>query len=568
MLNRRVTLMSLPSLSTPTPPPRPPWIVAALLYTLVVGYLLVRDIGVPIYDDGYFFKRFALNALNHGMFAWNVEDGPVYGCTSQAFQLVATLCAMVSNTHYVVVVKVVSALSLIGLGALLLRFCTRVTELPHRGVMIVLLGLGSPLVLTTVLTGMETATMLLTLALVLVAMFEPDGRMRLSPFRAALLTVVIYLFRPDVALVPAVAYVLHGLVRGESISRYLAALALMMTLTLASLWGYYGTPFPLSFFMKTAGIQPYGPHMMELGLHDKSLHFGATVVFAAPLLWLAAYRRDPTNLALLGATAALWAYHLALTNEIMGYRGRFYVPGMVPLIMAAARSDEAYRRGTRRPLVLGGLAVFTIALVMGYLLRWLPTPGSDYLGQISWASYTGLGLGAAWLLWPRGRARPLVDLGVMGAIIIASVLLWKTPTSFRMRSDARLMRVHARQFTTVRGLFDVAHCLPDAANVYHSEMGVIGLVLYRTRVVDLVGILSDHILRGDTFENYCQRDQPEAIFLPHRNYRRLNAEIKASECFESYRRVVDRSASPLHIREDLADSFLQCARDVHRWRSR
>ena len=74
--------------------------------------------------------------------------------------------------------------------------------------------------------------------------------------------------------------------------------------------------------------------------------------------------------------------------------------------------------------------------------------------------------------------------------------------------------------------------------------------------------------RQDEVESWMDESRPEAIFLPHRNYRRLNAEIEGSDCFSGYRRVVDRSASPLHIRRDLAGEFLQCAVEVERWQGR
>lgn len=556
--------MSASASSAPasTRPSLRPWMPAAAPFALVVAYLLVRDIGVPAYDDAYFFKRFALNALQHGAFAWNVDDGPVYGCTSQAFQLLATACAALVPTHYVAAVKLVSAVALAGLGVVLARWCAHAAERPHRGAMIVLFGLGSPLVLGTVLTGMETATTLLVLAGVLAILVHPQGGTRSGPVVAAALTVLVYLFRPDVAIVPAVAFGVHALAGRTLPWRFALALALMMIVLLVGLWAYYGTPLPLSFHMKTHGLQPYGEHVLAAGLEDKLHYFAAMLAFAAPLPWIAAHRRDPTTLALLAATAALWGYHLLLTNEIMGYRARFYVPGLVPLVMAAARADAAFRARPRRPTLVA-LAVFVAAVALGYAFAILPTEASDPLARIPWPSYAGLVLGAALLLLPPARPRPRIETLVLGTILLAAVLGWKPPTRFQLRSDAQLMRVHARQVTTVRGLFDVARCLPDARTVYHSEMGVTGLVLLRTRVVDLVGIVSD--LRGEPFDRFCMRDRPEAIFLPHRSYRALNEEIQRSQCLRSYRRVVWRSSSPLHVREDLAEPFLRCATEVHRY---
>jgi hypothetical protein len=98
-------------------------------------------------------------------------------------------------------------------------------------------------------------------------------------------------------------------------------------------------------------------------------------------------------------------------------------------------------------------------------------------------------------------------------------------------------------------------------------MGVTGLVLPDATLVDLVGLLSrETVLDGRPFEAYCSEDAPEAIFLPHRNYAQLNAEIVASHCLRDYRRALGNSASPLFIRRDLFAPFMQCARDVHRYR--
>ena len=103
--------------------------------------------------------------------------------------------------------------------------------------------------------------------------------------------------------------------------------------------------------------------------------------------------------------------------------------------------------------------------------------------------------------------------------------------------------------------------------MYHSEMGVPGLALYRMRVVDLAGLLSTDIaLHGLRFEERCRAEHPEAIFLPHKNYRALNAEIAASPCFADYVQVVRRSSSPLYVRADLASDFLACGTAYREWR--
>jgi hypothetical protein len=136
-----------------------------------------------------------------------------------------------------------------------------------------------------------------------------------------------------------------------------------------------------------------------------------------------------------------------------------------------------------------------------------------------------------------------------------------------MSSDSVLVKRHVSEVTSFRGIYEVKRCLPDLQHVYHSEVGVVGLIFPDARVVDLAGLqsLGAGTSQGD-FQARCQADRPEVIFLPHKNYAKLNAEIAAAPCLRSYERFVDRSSSPLHIRTDLSPEFEKCAPQLARWR--
>src|SRR5688572_31936399 len=81
------------------------WFLMAGL-ALDYGYLLARDLDATPYDDAYFFKRFALNFLEHGTFAWNSADGPVHGLTSQLFQCLSVVSTALAREHFVIASKV------------------------------------------------------------------------------------------------------------------------------------------------------------------------------------------------------------------------------------------------------------------------------------------------------------------------------------------------------------------------------------------------------------------------------------------------------------------------------
>ena len=515
------------------------WWVAAGIFAVLVGYMLVRDFGATAYDDSYFFKRFALNALDHGVFAWNVQDGPVYGSTSQLYQLLTTVVVALNRSHFVVVMRCVNAVLLVGLGVWLTRHCARDSE---RGDELALLALATPLVLTSLLSGMETALTLLVVGVAVAGRHRP-------PAQAAGLTVLVYLCRPDAALIPAAAVCIEHALRREVPWRYLAWLGGAMALVLLGFWAYYGSALPLSFYMKSVALENYGDHFVSLGLMQKREHFGATLAFAIPLLWLARRARGP-DLALLIAVGLFWGYHLISTLEIMGYRGRFYLPAFVPLAMVAARCWD--RKWS--PIVLGAWAA---CVAVAYYAELIPTGEGWFLAGIPWPAYAATIAAAALVfLVPRRY--------LLGIPLLVGVVAWRPPHPVFVLSDDKMLRRHGSEVTTVRGVWDVHRCLPDAKAVYHSEMGVTGLVLADTRVVDLAGIVS----RPEPFEEACARDRPEAIFLPHKNYEVLNARIAASACFADYRRAIDRSSSPLHIRADLYDDFMHCAAEAHRWRGK
>ncbi|HEY2732687.1 MAG TPA: hypothetical protein VGI70_01820, partial [Polyangiales bacterium] len=142
------------------------WLVSgygALLATITLG-----GIDRPPYDDSYFFKRFALNLLDHGVFAWNVSDGPVYGNTSQLFQLIVVAVTSLTRTHTLLALRVLLACTLLCGFAISLR-----TSLRRGSLIASAVGFCSPVVLFSVLSGMETAVVFAGLAL-LCAVVDPE----------------------------------------------------------------------------------------------------------------------------------------------------------------------------------------------------------------------------------------------------------------------------------------------------------------------------------------------------------------------------------------------------------
>lgn len=523
-------------------------------FAVLIAYVAIRELGNSAYDDSYFFKRFALHALENSVYAWNLEDGAVHGSTSQLFQVLTTAVVLFTKTHFVAAVRVLDGALLVLTAGLLLRVA--------RGPL-VLLTLGNALVTSVVRSNMETALALAVLAaaLVLELRTSRDPKPRSDALCAAA-TVLVYLARPDAAAIVAVFALLQRRWSGRSVVRYAAILGVSMVLVWASMWAIYGTALPLSFHMKTMALHTYGPYIASRRWADKVPHLLAFAFTVAPMFWLLVrarvWKRRDTTLALTLSALAFVAYHVISTHEIMGYRARFYVPALIPLCLATARVWPTERVPLRRwgVFVLAWAGVGALAYVRG----WAPNGEGFFLTELPWPVYAMLVVGwSVALAWPR-RA-----LAVAGCLVVGTIV-WIPLEGAKLRSDTDIMFRHGREVTTTRGVFDVARCLPAGSTVYHSEMGVPGLVLYRMSVIDQAGLLSrDVAMGGRSFQTRCAAERPEAIFLPHRNYRALNTEIAASECIGDYVRIVKRSSSALHVRADLAADFLQCGTEYREW---
>ncbi len=524
-------------------------------FAILVAYVVVRELGNSAYDDSYFFKRFALHAVENGVYAWNLEDGAVHGSTSQLFQVLTTGVVLLTKTHFVAAVRVLDGVLLVLTAGILLRVA--------RGPL-VLLTLGNALVTSVVRSNMETALALAVLAaaLVLELRTSRDPKPRADGL-SAVATVLVYLARPDAAVIVAVFALLQRRWSGRGVVRYSMMLGVSMALVWAALWAVYGTALPLSFHMKTMALHTYGPHIASRRWAEKVPHLLVFAFTVAPMLWLLVRarvwkRRDATLALTLGALAFV-AYHVVSTHEIMGYRARFYVPALIPLCLASARVWPSERVELRRWGLF--VLVWAGAAAVAYARGWMPNGDGFFLTVLPWPVYAMVVVG-----WTVALAWPGRGLAVVGYLLVGTVA-WIPMQDTELRSDTDVIFRHNREVTTTRGVFDVARCLPAGSTVYHSEMGVPGLVLYRMRVIDQAGLLSrDVAMGGRSFQTRCAAERPEAIFLPHKNYRALNAEIAASECIGDYVRIVKRSSSALHVRSDLAQGFLQCGTEYREWR--
>jgi hypothetical protein len=388
-----------------------------------------------------------------------------------------------------------------------------------------LLGLLSPIALATLVSGMETAT---TLAL--------GAALLALPRAAGGLTVLLYLARPDTLLLSVPTLIVR-----RQWGSLLGAGAVLLGILGLLHWGY-GDALPLSFAVKTGLSGLYDPHFLELSAIAGRKHLLFFALLCAPLLLLGHRSRWMLPVVLFAG------FHALGSIDVMGLHGRFYAPCLPWLIAAAA---EGWSERPRGGAVLW--LAWAIGLAIGVQQGWLPGSEGWSIGLVSEWTYAAYVVAVGAVFW-RGWGATLV---------IAGVVLAHPALPSKSLSDGASVARLRDLVTSWKGLERAALCLGTDRHVYHSEIGVPGY--YFSRVTDLGGLMNTEIHQGVRFEQMCLRDRPALIFLPHRNYRSLNAEIRQSACLGDYKRVVKRSSSPLFVRRDLLKDYRSstgCAQEL------
>lgn len=549
------------------------WLAAA--YLAVVALFLASGLDMEGWDDSYFFKRIGLNVLEHGAAAWNVEDGPVYGNTSQGFQIVALLPLLIDPGHYIGLVKILLAVAMAALFALLVRAARPLAPgAPDAGADadralawgLAFLAASAPYPLLLVHSGMETCVALVVLAGNLLAVHRHTGTRR-STAAVVVTTVLVYLIRPDAVLISLLSITAHGWLRHRRLPwRTLICCGLALLAVLGVFYLYFGTPFPLAFYLKSRALTVYTDQFVDMDLHLKRRNLAGLLIMAAPLLYVAAHGRSAWTWTMVLGFAAFTAYHYFSTVEVMGYYARFYVPALVPAALAAIDAAPRFRARSRLLVTLGFCGLLLAAVLYLYRHRLIYDEKDQLITRVDDALYLGY-VAAAAVVLVGARVQARLAAMLLAIPLLAGAVRGLPMPEVWLRPDETLLAKHIDRFTTVRGIESVRACVPEPFHMYHTEIGVPGVVFQRSTVTDMAGLMDTEIARhGMDFEARCLADRPEVLYLPHRNYTTLREQISRSACFRDYRRVVGNSSSPLYIRKDLARDFLTCARQAgDRW---
>lgn len=534
----------------------------ALAYLATTLTLTAAHVGperfAKFWDDALFFRRVAHNLVHHGFAGWNVADGPVFVNTSQLFQLVSVPVLWLFPQHYNAAIVVLGALATAGAWALLFR----ATGALSVGAVALFCWMQAPPVILAVATGMETPVVLLAMSSVLLVL------LRRAPSSTTLnwaigLQLLAYLARPD-ALILSFVFAL-GLCRtGRECARFVLGTAVVLGLTSAGFYAYYGTPVPLATFLKLGPFSVYDAHYLSLGVPDKLKNLAQLGLLVLPLLPLFVARFDRVNRALLAAAAAFVAFQAFFTTEIAGYHARFYAPCLPFVFAAALRAlpDATLAVHRRRLLVTAAFAfaLFVFAFERG-IIENEHGYGPDIVELSTYVLYfagtplAALGLGRA------GVRQPFESALVVGALAMYRVVSW-WPTTFGVVTDAVSDRKTVDSHRADVGIDVIQRCFPEPIRLMHSEIGLPSVMFPESHVFDFTGLSDPRVLEGAfDFEAICREERPEFVFRPHWTHERLNRMLDASACLRTQYEEVPLarpSSCPLYVRSDLVPRYLAC----------
>jgi len=479
--------------------------IALTVALFLLGNIILRFAGVMVWDDAYFFGRYADNFWEIGSWSWDIKSTPEYGLTSLAYGGFILgfriLDAPMASTLW-------SASFLWGVAMLfLLYFLIRKVRVPNNsqtaipGILLMIsLGFSIPQMAAHFTSGMDT-TMGMTFCAGYLMLFK-IWENKLSPGKAFVLGILgasAYLVRPELTLfsfaIPVATFLwdTRKVIKRQALfillftACFLLGIVVLTTDQLAS-------PYPLSFEAKT--IYGYGASFAEL-YHAFSLKqlgwFALINIIPFAMIvsgmstgikhWWGSLSPGERGMAL--ALPLFLIYETVFVLQVMGYNQRFFMPILPVLYLLAARS----------------FAIF---------------------------------LQARTDLFAEGKVKLKTNIQVAAVVVLSGVLLLITA----INRPANVSRDW--------GKFDIHHIyssigehnwplllewseFPDDLKLASTELGIPGIIHSKKRIIDLSGLLGA--------EYYGVKEVlvwlPDVVYLPHPDYVDMQKGFDNSEDFNT-----------------------------------
>lgn len=464
-------------------------LLTGLFVLLAAARLCQKDLISFHFDDAGMFYRYAWN-LRHGYgLAWNVGQGPVFGLTSIPWVFLILLGSLFSTNPIHVVVALSFITGILALATIAWFASRRAISAPFRNFALAFSLVSLPLLLhpwfeTTLGNGMETMLALWALA----AFLEGFRRFTESPtalrtLSAASLGTLCVLIRPELILCALLVPFMNWLLilqrrKTAALLLYVALLSLFIGTNLLANWAYFGTPVPLAFYIKSFGAyyKGYRPFINPLGY--ASMFFSIAAPFLLAIAFLAR-RKDWRMLAVYLIPTAATMLYLCTVTQIMGWRGRYYIPLLAMLLMPALElADRAADEGEMPRWSRGRLAAFG-------LVFFLVSPLSERV------------------------------YGPIGHAIASSRRIYLAP-QFRHAAQGELPSIE--WYASCKSFVEMAKELPAGISISSSEVGLVGASLLHAKVIDSAGLNDSTLALHGFSTSYLLSQQPDLIWLPHPDY--------------------------------------------------
>lgn len=482
----------------------------ALAALLLLGLgLLMRFSAVALWDDAWFYTRYAAQLLAHGHYRWNAYGESSYGLTAPAYGLQTVLLQALHILPGLALWILSAVWGMAALGFTHRLVPVRADETGRlRDWLSVFfwatVALNVPALLVHCSSGMDTTFAMAYLAayLLLVHAFEP----RLSPGKAFLTGIVggwAWTIRPDLMLFTVGVPLAWALFTKDPVQRREAYYTVLFTAfsVLLQVWvamREFGTLLPLAFYAKS--FNPYGEAIAAAyrwaGLGQWALFMACNILPALAIgggIWQGGriwWRfHSIAERALLIALAAFMLYHLTLVLPVMGYSARFYYP-VWPLL-----------------LWLGGRSLV-------FLWRMHPQGAERLLARLRPPALAA-GLGVACLA--------LGGLAVWQGRPPGAKALWG-----RMDASSAYEALGRDNWPCLPAI----NALPSSLSIASTELGILGALNYDRRIIDLSGLHDAEAAHtGFNPDKLIHVQRPDLIYLPQADYAELHAAMVAHPDF-------------------------------------
>jgi hypothetical protein len=480
-------------------------LLATLVLAALAANLVLRFAATSIWDDAYFFTRYADNHLASGVYSWNRGESPGYGLTSVAYGAWIWLLRLPGGE---------APLSL-WLGSLFWGIATlaglwRLVRSQAAGdrsqrkglsvLLFALVGMNAPHLALHFTSGMDTCLAMAWMTGYLSLWKRFQGH--LSPGKSLLLGLyggMAWFVRPDLLLFPLLLPLLQAFLGIKTLQRRMAGYLLLFTcfmvlLLMAGGVKYLGGLFPLSFYVKS--LHSYGDGMSKAYWLEGVRHVGWFLLWNLPLVILmtsaifAAYRQrlpafSRTDRALIACLVIFLGYQALLVTPIMGYHQRLLYPVWPILVYLACKSWNVWIR------LRGGVPSFPPVAKAGLLV-----------GICIWMGAGG------WIHRPRSVPVAFGRMDVGTAYEVLGRNNWP----------------HLREFLL----------LGDSLTIASTELGILSAMAPGHVIYDLAGLHDSGTARyGLNTSHLLRVQQPDLIYLPHPDYAEMTEAIRSDPAFRS-----------------------------------